>query len=234
MPLALALRNRAGVRLVVSSPQRLQELSNAGYDCVLPDWQNGPIALSDVVVVTLPPMFGKSEHARHALVAKALHEQQPRQAIVISSTGVYGKTTGSCTEADADALHPLFALEQLYLSASSNVCILRFGGLFGEGRHPSRFFGEKPIPNPDEPVNMTPQTDAVRSILFALENDLQGIYNAVHPDHPSRREFYSEAYTAVGRSARFSEDVGSVGKVVNSSKLIQKGFAFTPQALHFK
>ena len=85
--------------------------------------------------------------------------------------------------------------EQTLLAANSDnlrVCILRLGGIYGEGRTLlkifSRAFGETRPGNGEDTTNWIHLDDIVGAIEFARSSQLEGIYNLVDDAHLPIRE----------------------------------------------
>ncbi|PJJ84878.1 SDR family oxidoreductase [Mucilaginibacter auburnensis] len=159
----------------------------------------------DVLWICIPPRARAGKGAEYLLQINQLipliKQNQIKHVVLISSTGVYGDNNATVNELnhpepDSEAGKILLEAEQL-LSAETafTTTIIRFGGLFGPGRDPGRFFaGKTDIPNGDAPVNMIDLTDCIGVSLSLLEKKAFGnIFNAVSPQHPTRAEFYTQA-----------------------------------------
>ncbi len=99
-----------------------------------------------------------------------------------------------------NALSPLYQIENLFFNNTNfQATIIRFAGLFGYSRHPGRFFGERPIPQPDAPVNLIHRDDCINIIDRIIEQGKWSeVFNACADTHPSKREFYSHARKMMG------------------------------------
>jgi|GEM_PF-615411 len=125
---------------------------------------------------------------------------------LISSTGVYPDDIPLAREEDAVDVPSRWSgiswlgIEQRVAAAAQDVpmIVLRFGGLFGPGRDPSRFLGDKLLSLPDDPVNMIHLDDCLGVLEAVGKLDRSLTLNACSPVHPSRLEFYSAAATARG------------------------------------
>ncbi|MBE9216880.1 SDR family oxidoreductase [Plectonema cf. radiosum LEGE 06105] len=124
-----------------------------------------------------------------------------RQLIYTASYSVYGDKNGAWvdeetptapTSANGEILNQT---EQILLCANSDnlqVCILRLGGIYGEGRELvkifSRAFGQTRPGNGENTTNWIHLDDIVGAIEFVRQNQLQGIYNVVDDAHLPSRE----------------------------------------------
>lgn len=124
-----------------------------------------------------------------------------RQLIYTASYSVYGDKNGAWVDEETP-IAPTSAngkilnqTEEILLCANSDnlqVCILRLGGIYGEGRELvkifSRAFGETRPGNGENTTNWIHLDDIVGAIEFVRQNQLQGIYNIVDDAHLSSRE----------------------------------------------
>ncbi|WP_442588013.1 SDR family oxidoreductase [Pedobacter sp. AW31-3R] len=159
----------------------------------------------DLLVISIPP--GRSNAGQHTFLTKiqkiahVATTQQVSNILFISSTSVYGDGNAEVTERSSpspDTASGKAILEsEIYLEAQPGftTTIIRFGGLVGPGRDPGRFFaGKKDIPNGNAPVNLIHQSDCIGLLKKIIELEAFGhIYNACSPEHPSRKEFYTQA-----------------------------------------
>src|SRR5690606_24840937 len=132
-------------------------------------------------------------------IFQAASQGRVKQVILISSTGVFENSNKQFTELDipqpdTDSGKALFAAESIAKEQNQiTTTILRFGGLYGSGRNPGRFFsGKKNISNGLAPVNMIHLNDCLGISLAILDKKAFGrIYNACSPQHPTRADFYT-------------------------------------------
>lgn len=115
-----------------------------------------------------------------------------QQVIYTGSYSVYGDKKGEWVDEDSP-LTPanenneiLAQTERVLMTAASpnlKVCILRLGGIYGPGRELIKIFGRwsgMTRPGAGEDFsNWIHLDDIVGALTFALENQLQGIYNLV-------------------------------------------------------
>jgi len=128
-----------------------------------------------------------------------------RQVIYTSSYALYGNRDGAWVD-ETSPIAPgnanaeiIAATEQVLLSASSlqmQVCILRLGGIYGQGRELVKIFsrvaGMTRPGNGNEPTNWTNLDDIVGAIEFARLHQLQGIYNLVDDAQLTYREMLDQ------------------------------------------
>lgn len=193
------------------------------------------IADLSVLAIAVPPKIreGKNEIlAGLSLMFKNPIFSNLDKIIFISSTGVF--QDGEQVKYD-EASPPnntsergkhLAALEKLILEQKQpkqNI-ILRYGGLIKNGgRHPIHYLqGKKGIANPDGPVNLIEQTDAVNLLCKIIESDCHlKIYHGVYPSHPSREVYYTQKAKELNLEPPvFEKQKISLGKIVLSEKTL--------------
>ena len=185
----------------------------------------------DLLVVMVPP--GLRRHSGADYVLKMSHflneieKAEVSKCIFISSTSVYGDEQGMVTEndtpkPDTEAGRQLLQVEQLFFSASFETSIVRFGGLIGGSRQPVRFLaGRNDLSGGNAPVNLIHREDCLDIICSIIKKDVFGhIFNAVHPDHPKKADYYSEKAKELGLSPpHYREEDTPVFKEVHSNNV---------------
>jgi len=142
--------------------------------------------------------------------------------LLISTTSVYPNVNRVVTEQDADVHNPITQAERIVQDSGIPATILRFGGLFGPGRHPGRFLaGKDAISGGNLPVNLIHMDDCIEIIKNIVDHNVWGhVFNACSDDHPARKEFYTKAAIALGlRPPIFSDDDHGGYKIVSSERL---------------
>ena len=155
---------------------------------------------------------------------KAVEHSPINKVIFVSSTSVYKNVNKLVSEVDGveDPQSPLFQIEQLFrINPTFETTVVRFAGLFGYSRHPGLFFGDRPIPQPDAPVNLIHRDDCINIIDCIVKHEKWGeVFNACADTHPSKREFYSHARAVLGLPVpEFDTSVRAGFKIINNEKL---------------
>jgi len=194
---------------------------------------------SAVLIIDIPPKLRGLE--KENFVAKIqnlvpfIEQSTVENILFISSTSVYNDDEKYITEAttpnpDTESGMQLLASERLLQNNQSfKTTILRFGGLIGEERHPIKFLaGRKGVENPEAPINMIHQDDCIGIILKIIKANSWGeTFNAVAPYHPSREEYYTHKAIELGlEPPTFNHEKTSIGKIVDSAKVIDLGYSF--------
>ncbi|MBS1526932.1 MAG: SDR family oxidoreductase [Bacteroidetes bacterium] len=192
----------------------------------------------DIIVVAIPPGFKKNQGQHYVpkikRIIEAIAEYKIPKVIYISSTSVYSDCNHELTEhdipqPDSESGKTLYEAERLFLNEHRfKTTVIRFGGLIGPGRNPGRFFsGKTGVPNGRAPVNLIHQSDCVGITIAIIEKDIFGlVLNACAPDHPAKKDFYSQ--TAVKSKLPLPQFIDELAnwKIVHSVILSEK--------LHYK
>lgn len=249
IPLAKSLlANNFEVKGSTTSSNKISILENVGIQPFLISLNENEILgnfekfieNSEILIIDIPPKLRGNE--KENFVTKIqnlipfLENSDVKKVLFVSSTSVYADDNSVVTEAticnpETESGRQLVVVENiLKFNKKFKTTILRFGGLIGEDRHPIRFLaGKMNIENPESSVNMIHQDDCVAIILKIIQQDIWNeIFNAVAPCHTSRKEYYTKKALEFGlEPPQFNFEKKSVGKTVDSSKLIKKlGFNF--------
>lgn len=161
---------------------------------------------TDVLVLTIPPGIRKKGHAsRFRLlmdnILPHICASTLQMLIFISSTSVYADCNKVVGEKEAgtgelsESGKILLETEQLLQSkAEFDTTVLRFGGLYGPGRHPVNYLaGKSGLDNPEAPVNLVHLEDCIRVTERIIRKQVKNeVFNLVCDEHPSRLRYYTE------------------------------------------
>lgn len=250
MPLALAL-NARGYQVVgtKTTPDGVEAARMSGVDCyplrLTPELECDTDDLEtllnvDALVITLPASRtadGGDNYllAVQQLVNSGLAVGVPR-IIFTSSISVYGNA--ATTMREQSPLHPetsagyvLVQLEQwLHQLPNTQVDILRLAGLVGPERHPGRFLaGKTALQGGDHGVNLVHRDDVVAAIELLLQLPSGGhLYNLCAPQHPSKREFYTEQAMRLGVTPpHYVSETTGTGRIVDGQRICRElGFEY--------
>jgi nucleoside-diphosphate-sugar epimerase len=193
---------------------------------------------SDILIIDIPPGLRKITEAtsEKTFVNKIktllpfMENSTIEKVIFISSTSVYADTATISTVTEESVLHPdtesgkqLVEVENLLRNNSNfQTTIIRFGGLIGEDRNIVKMLtGKTNVANPDAPINLIHQQDCIEIICEILkQNCWNETFNAVAPNHPTRKKYYTEKAKQLHLTAPlFNENETNFGKIVSSEKL---------------
>lgn len=146
-----------------------------------------------------------------------------KKIIFVSSTSVYHNSQDIIKENNPLKECDLANIEQLFQTNSNfETTIIRFAGLFGYNRKPAFFFKNKrPIPNPEGYVNMIHRDDCIKIIeQILIQNSWNEVFNACADSHPTRRAFYTKAFSDCNLELPFfKENDNKTIKIVSNQKL---------------
>lgn len=197
---------------------------------------------SEILIIDIPPglrrdaetSVGKTFVNKIKILLPFIENSNIEKVIFISSTSVYGDTNSMSTVTEESDLHPdtesgkqLVEVENIFRNNRNfETTIIRYGGLIGEDRNPIKFIaGKTNVANPEAPINFIHQEDCIGIIckmLKQVQHDemWNETFNAVTPNHPSRKNYYTEKAIALNLpKPEFSESEMSIGKIVSSEKL---------------
>lgn len=250
LPLAKSLLKKGhSIKGSTTSSERLKLLSLEGIEAfrltVSPKGITGDmkrfLAETDLLIVNIPPGLRRDPEKDFVggidSLAKAIDAAAVKKLIFVSSTSVYEDTLKipEYTEADepngtSPAATQLIRTEKLLMNRSFSTCVLRFGGLIGEDRHPVKYLaGRKDLSDASAPVNLIHQKDCIGVILQLVEaKGTAGVFNAVYPGHPSKKEYYSSKAREIDLPLpEFDEMKPSTGKIVRSVRMVEElGYEF--------
>ena len=174
----------------------------------------------DILIINIPPrnIEGDSEYHEKQLLSikNQIISKRVGKVIFVSSTAVYPNNNQVVTEKDAGADNlsrggvSLLNMEQIFTQENSfETTVVRFGGLYGPGRHPGKFLaGKHDLRGANNPVNMIHLEDCLNILLrIVADNIWNETFNAVSPNKLSREEFYKNAAQELKIEApQFSKD----------------------------
>jgi len=188
----------------------------------------------DLVIINVPPRLRNNPFKEHVKEIKKLLQVIEKKAvknlIYVSSTSVFKDEANIPIILDTKKPNnfkkakQLIEIENLLINNNTfNTCILRFGGLLDEIRHPGNYLaGKTDLPNPDAPINLIHKEDCMEILSQIIEKGpFNTQFNAVYPHHPSRSDYYKDYATQNNLQApKFKLEGVSKGKIVESLKLV--------------
>jgi len=202
------------VTVTTTRVERLAELEAIAPHAIVlradqPEALKEAIANQDTVLLSIGAPNRNAYEETYLNTAKSLvsiiNETSVQQVIYTGSCAIYGDQSGQPVDEET-AIAPITPQHQILaetentlMNASrqgSAICILRLGGIYGPGRSLLRIFGRaagttRPGDG-SEPSNWSHLDDIVEGIDFARTHRLNGRYNLVQPNPPSRRELIGQ------------------------------------------
>ncbi|WP_020605741.1 hypothetical protein [Spirosoma spitsbergense] len=211
LPLAKQLQLTGNkVKGSATSSGKVFDLNQAGIEAYQLQLNPAPVGDlnslldADTLVINVPPKAGKFGEGFHPQqiqqLTEAINVSDIKHIIYVSSTSVYPELNRVVVEDDVttpgqSAAPALVQAEHLVLALAQKkaVTVLRCGGLMGYDRIPGKYIAGKTISSGDVPVNYLHQDDAVGILLTLIQQRLEGVFNAVAPEHPLRRDIYQKS-----------------------------------------
>lgn len=192
---------------------------------------------ADVLIINIPPGLRKDPDAdfvgKIEKIKLYLDKSSVKHILFVSSTSVYEDREDFPTYTEiadpngtAENSKQLIAAEELLTSGDNyTTTIIRFGGLFGPGRHPVKYLaGRSGIKNPGAPVNLIHLEDCIGIIKRVIEKETWGQpINAVNPENPPKEKYYLEQAKAENLAPpEFDHSKPSKGKIIGSVVIREK------------
>ncbi len=148
--------------------------------------------------------------------------------IFISSTSIYPNCESIFDEnsfIETPSNKIVFDAENL--ASKKSDLIFRVSALLGEDRIAGRRLSNKIIDFPKTKINFVHRNDVISATIFAIKNDLNGIFNLASKQHPSKEELYSFNAQKYGfEKPIFSDDKNSIERIIDGSMIENFGFEY--------
>ncbi len=220
------------INIATRSKLKAKEFSSCGFNSYvlfLNNYQYLKEFLDcDILFISLPP---KDENYIFFLEHIYKNILNKTKVIFISSTSIYPQKDLIFTESfyiKNDDFSLVNKAERV-VKKRSNI-IFRSAGLMGENRIPGKYFSNKEVKNYMQKVNYVHKDDLISVIVFALDKNLEGIYNVCALEHPRKKEIY----TKNAKKYNFKEPIfnsssnenKNINRIISSSKLCKEGFEY--------
>lgn len=189
----------------------------------------------EILILNIPPSKVKSKFSYSSLLQKlGRYLSNKTKVIFISTTSVYPDTVQKVSEeyewSDLDLQKETVQAEiKLRAIFESRLTILRLAGLIGNDRHPVKYLsGKKEIPNGNSPVNLIHLEDVIGLIDRIIERNYWGeVLNACYPEHPSKKEYYTQtAEKWKIPLPEFKDELGSQKLILSEKSINDLGYNY--------
>jgi nucleoside-diphosphate-sugar epimerase len=218
-PFALHLQNLGyRVKGSATSLEKATLLQKSGFDAYHLEISESAVSGSpkaflenlDYLVIMIPPGLRRNTGANYVMkmthFLNEIEKSKVEKVILVSSTSVYNDSQGKVTEKSIPkpagiAGKQLLEVERLfYASEKIKTSIVRFGGLFGGSRQPTRYLaGRDSLIDGNAPVNLIHRSDCIGILSEIIKQDAFGhIFNAVTPQHPTKSDYYTKKAIQLG------------------------------------
>jgi nucleoside-diphosphate-sugar epimerase len=200
------------------SPANVAALRGAGLETVAVDLDAGPpgnglrsCADGAAIAYLAPPPESGATDPRIERFLAALGDARPAVLLYLSTTGVYGDTSGAAVD-ESSALAPSNDRSRRRVAAEQSVrawcedrgvrwVVLRVPGIYGPHRLPiERLQRREPALRPEDagPGNRIHVDDLVTACVAAIEQPVSGVFNVGDGDHSSVTVFLQKTAEIAG------------------------------------
>lgn len=230
--LACELKDKYNVKVSIKDKNKEKDFLKEGFSPFLLNEENldslDDLLQTDYLFINFPPSKFKdyigflNEIYSHAKIVDI------KKIIFISSTSIYP---------DLDLLfNEEFTLvssksQKVYdaevLIKDRTNLIFRCSGLMGYNRIAGKRFASKVVNDKDVKVNYVHRDDVISATFFAIDNNINGIFNLCIEEHPTKEEIYlfnSKKYSF--DKSIFKDEKGLKNRIIDGSKLTSLGFKY--------
>ena len=232
LELANQLKNKYEIVVSVRNDEKLFEYSNLGFVSYILNEEDlsslDKLLDTDYLFINYPP--SKFDNYLSFLGKIYLHDKIKtiEKIVFISSTSIYPNNEGIFDESsfiEIPSNKIVFDAENLVLNKTH--IIFRASALFGENRIAGKRLSNKIVNFPNTKINFVHRNDVIGATIFAIENNLSGIFNLASKQHPTKEKLYSFNAQKYGFDKPIFMDNGkSIERIVDGSKIEKLGFKY--------
>ena len=230
--LAKVLKNKYKIKVSSRNEEKIKMYEEEGFSSYILNENNldflDELLNTNYLFVNFPP--SKFDDYLGFLEKIYSHEKikDIEKIIFISSTSIYPNIEGFFDEdfkiEDSNS-KIVFEAENLVLNRSD--IIFRVSALLGANRVSGRRLSNKIVEYPKSVINFVHRNDVINATIFAIENDLNGIFNLCSKQHPTKEELYSfNAQKYNFEKPIFLENKFSINRTIDGSKIEKLGFNY--------
>ena len=231
-PLALSLKQSYNVKVSIRTKQKETNFKNEGlFPFILNEecLENLDELLdANYLFINFPPSKFKNYKGFLKNFYSHKNIKNIEKIIFISSTSIYPDEEKIFTEDDKFTnakSKKIYDIEKLV--ENKTHLIFRCAGLMGANRISGRYFANKELDSEDVKVNYVHLDDVIEATKFAIEADLEGIYNLCSSEHPTRKEIYLKNASRFGFCEPiFKNKKNYKERLIDGSKIEKKGFRY--------
>ena len=234
--LACSLKNDYNVKVSIKDTKKLKDLEHEGFTpYVLNEHQLEDLDSlldCDYLFINYPP--SKFEDYLSFLEKIYSHSkiQDIKKIFFISSTSIYPSFEGVFTEEfnikKEDSKLIVFEAEQV---AKKSHVIFRCSGLMGNDRIAGKYFSGRILKSSNKKINHIHRDDVIEATIFAIKNDIEGIYNLCSKLHPLRDDLYESNAKKYNFEKPILEYTNKkvFNRIIDGSKIESLGFRYKYQ-----
>ena len=230
--LAKELKNKYEVIVSVRNDQKMFEYKNLGFVSYILNEKDfsslDKLLDTDYLFINYPP----SKFDNYLSFLKKIYSHDKiktiEKIVFISSTSIYPNSEGTFDESsfiETPSNKIVFDTESLVLNKTH--IIFRASGLFGGNRIAGKRLANKIVDFPNTKINFVHRNDVIGATTFAIENNLNGIFNLASKQHPTKKELYSfNAQRYNFEKPLFIDNSESIERIIDGSKIEEFGFKY--------
>ena len=230
--LANQLKNKFQITISLKNEEKLLDYKEIGFNSYILNEYNfsylDDLLDTDYLFINYPP----SKFNNYLGFLEKIYNHNKinyiDKIIFISSTSIYPNSEGIFNENDfikTPSNKLVFDVENLVLNKTDIV--FRVSALLGENRIAGRRLSNKVVNFPKSKINFVHRNDVINATIFAIENDLNGIFNLASKQHPTKEELYSFNAEKYGfNKPIFIDNESFVDRIIDGSKIEKLGFIY--------
>ena len=230
--LAQNLKNNYNVKVSVRNEDKLLDFKNLGYSSfILNEYDFScldELLYTNYLFINYPPSKFDDYLGFLEKIYSCKKIKNIEKIIFISSTSIYPNFEATYDEncfIENPSNKLVFDAEELVLNKTH--IIFRASALFGEDRIAGRRLANKKVDFPKTKINFVHRNDVISATIFAIKNDLNGIFNLASKQHPTKEELYSFNAQKFGfEKPILSDDKNSIERIIDGSKIEKFGFEY--------
>ena len=240
-PLALRLKDKYNVNVSIRTKQKEELFKGEGLTPFLlnEEFLENLDELLDTnyLFINFPPSKFKDFKTFLQKIYAHKKTKSIEKIIFISSTSIYPDEEKIFTEDEKFTnakSQKIYDIEKQI--EDKTHLIFRCAGLMGASRISGKYFAQKELDSEDVKVNYVHLDDVIEATVFALEKNLNGVYNLCSSKHPTRKEIYLKNALKFGFSKPiFKNKKNYKNRLIDGSKIEKKGFKYKyPNPLEYK
>lgn len=183
---------------------------------------------TDYLFINFPP--SKFENYTNFLNKIYTHKKisNIKKIIFISSTSIYPDINSIFTEESTlvNSKSPKVYNAEVIVKDKTDL-ILRCSGLMGYNRIAGKRSSSKLVNDKDIKVNYIHRDDVISATLFAINNNINGIFNLSVNEHPTKEEIYLFNSKKYGfEKSIFKDEKGLKNRIIDGKKIESFGFKY--------
>lgn len=234
--LASSLKSDYEVRVSVKDDKKFESLKHEGFTpYVLNEKEThslDSLLSSDYVFINYPPSKFQDYLSFLEKIYNHPKISNVKKIFFISSTSIYPTFEDSFTEdyniKKEDSKLIVYEAEEV---AKKSHIIFRCSGLMGYDRVAGKYFSGKVLKSSNKKINHIHRDDVILATIFAIKNDINGIFNLCSKQHPLRDDLYesnAKKYKFEKPILKY-EDKKILNRIIDGSKIESLGFRYKYQ-----